>query len=273
MCRPSSVFPSNIFPACPSRTNTPRSRSTSETASSSWTIIRTSSMSSSPIPLTQRDQRRACSRSHTLSYSLELSKRVALSPHKVVRSPMSCQIVGVSFGEFLHASAIAPLSLLSSFLHRSALERFRDSFLGNVEFTVGSLPVASVFNFDLVDPNFPSPISPPLWLPLLTMRRFQRLTNFFCTAENQWLHLPLITKLKKDCKEVFPTVEYAYTTIPTYPSGQIGFMVCCKDAKRNLKEPLRSFTAEEEEKLCKYYNADIHRASFVLPTFARAALK
>merc|ERR1711939_601564 len=32
-------------------------------------------------------------------------------------------------------------------------------------------------------------------------------------AENQWLHLPLITKLKKDCKEVFPTVEYAYTTI------------------------------------------------------------
>jgi spermidine synthase len=83
----------------------------------------------------------------------------------------------------------------------------------------------------------------------------------------------LITKLKKDCKEVFPTVEYAYTTIPTYPSGQIGFMVCSKDANRNVKEPLRSFMPEEEEKLCRYYNADIHRASFVLPTFARAALK
>jgi spermidine synthase len=83
----------------------------------------------------------------------------------------------------------------------------------------------------------------------------------------------LITKLKKDCKEVFPNVEYAYTTIPTYPSGQIGFMVCCKDAKRDLKAPLRSFTADEEETQMRYYNHDIHKASFILPTFARAALR
>jgi spermidine synthase len=101
---------------------------------------------------------------------------------------------------------------------------------------------------------------------------FQGSANFD-PAENQWLHLPLITKLKKDCKEVFPNVEYAYTTIPTYPSGQIGFMVCCKDANRDLKTPLRSWTPEEEDKLCRYYNADIHKASFVLPTFARTALR
>lgn len=94
-----------------------------------------------------------------------------------------------------------------------------------------------------------------------------------CAAENQWLHLKLITQLKKDCKQVFPTVEYAYTTIPTYPSGQIGFMVCSKDASVDLKNPLRSFSAEQEEKELKYYNADIHKASFVLPTFARAALR
>ena len=92
-------------------------------------------------------------------------------------------------------------------------------------------------------------------------------------AENIYLHLKLITELKKSCKEVFPVVEYAYTTIPTYPSGQIGFMVCCKDAKRNVKEPVREWSVEEEEKLCRYYNKDIHRASFVLPTFARKALR
>ncbi|KAJ5904362.1 spermidine synthase [Penicillium tannophilum] len=91
-------------------------------------------------------------------------------------------------------------------------------------------------------------------------------------AENQWLHLPLIADLKKSCGEVFPVAEYAYTTIPTYPSGQIGFMVCCKDANRNVKEPLRSWSREEEERLCRYYNADIHRAAFVLPNFARKAL-
>lgn len=93
------------------------------------------------------------------------------------------------------------------------------------------------------------------------------------TAENQWLHLPLITKLKKDCKEVFPVAEYAYTTIPTYPSGQIGFMVCSKDPNANVKVPLRSWSQEEEEKLCRYYNSEIHKASFILPTFAKKALE
>lgn len=100
----------------------------------------------------------------------------------------------------------------------------------------------------------------------------QKLTCVISTAENQWLHLPLITTLKKDCKTVFPNVEYAYTTIPTYPSGQIGFMVCSKDAKRDLKTPVRSFPKEKEDEINRYYNADIHRASFVLPSFARKAL-
>lgn len=101
------------------------------------------------------------------------------------------------------------------------------------------------------------------------------LTNlmFRHTAENQWLHLKLITDLKKACREVFPTVEYAYTTIPTYPSGQIGFMVCSKDATRDVKKPVRTQSDEEEQKLFRYYNKRIHEASFVLPTFAALALK
>lgn len=93
------------------------------------------------------------------------------------------------------------------------------------------------------------------------------------TAENQWLHMPLIVDLKKACKEVFPNVEYAYTTIPTYPSGQIGFMVCSKDGSLNLRKPLRSWSPEEEDKLCKYYSKEIHEAAFVLPNFARNALR
>ncbi|KAI5807771.1 Spermidine/spermine synthase [Pyronema omphalodes] len=91
-------------------------------------------------------------------------------------------------------------------------------------------------------------------------------------AENQWLHLKLITELKKSCREVFPTVEYAYTTIPTYPSGQIGFMVCSKDANRDVSKPLRSLPEEEENKRYRYYNSKIHEASFVLPNFAKLAL-
>lgn len=83
----------------------------------------------------------------------------------------------------------------------------------------------------------------------------------------------MIAKLKKDCKEVFPTVEYAYTTIPTYPSGQIGFMICSKDGSRNMREPIRKFDKEFEDKNLRYYSSEIHKAAFVLPNFARLALE
>ncbi|KAK9351116.1 Spermidine/spermine synthase [Lipomyces doorenjongii] len=91
-------------------------------------------------------------------------------------------------------------------------------------------------------------------------------------AENIWLHMPLIRDLKKACSEVFPVAEYAYTTIPTYPSGQIGFMVCSKDAECKVDTPTRVTDPEKEKELFRYYNAAIHRAAFVLPTWARTFL-
>jgi len=53
-------------------------------------------------------------------------------------------------------------------------------------------------------------------------------------AENIFLHMEIISRLKKDCKEIFPVAEYGYTMIPTYPSGSIGFMVCSKDPNANV---------------------------------------
>lgn len=92
-------------------------------------------------------------------------------------------------------------------------------------------------------------------------------------AESMWIHLDIIKELKSACKDVFTNVEYAYTTIPTYPTGQIGFMVCSKNSKVDLKKPLRSVSETEEEKLYKYYSKDIHSAAFVLPNFAKYALQ
>lgn len=103
------------------------------------------------------------------------------------------------------------------------------------------------------------------------------------------------------CKTLFPVVDYAYCTIPTYPSGQIGFMLCSKNAvsvnvylrqihsrytckitvkmfneelfgpqETNFREPVREMTREEVESLSlKYYNPEIHKAAFILPEFAR----
>jgi spermidine synthase len=92
-------------------------------------------------------------------------------------------------------------------------------------------------------------------------------------GECQWLHLELITQVQTYCREIFPVVEYAYTTIPTYPSGQIGFVLCSKDPSHNLKIPLRKWSEEEEEELCRYYNSQIHEASFILPQFTKNFLK
>ncbi|KAJ2718274.1 putrescine aminopropyltransferase [Coemansia sp. Benny D115] len=91
-------------------------------------------------------------------------------------------------------------------------------------------------------------------------------------GECQWLHLSLIKDVLTFARGLFPVVEYAYTTIPTYPSGQIGFILCSKNKETSFKEPLRRMTPEQELKLFKYYNTDIHRASFVLPNFTRLAL-
>ncbi|GMM33996.1 spermidine synthase [Saccharomycopsis crataegensis] len=91
-------------------------------------------------------------------------------------------------------------------------------------------------------------------------------------AENIWLHMPIIKKLKETCSKIFPVVQYGYTTIPTYPSGQIGFMVCSKGKTVDVTKPTKKFTKEEEKKLFKYYNSEIHEAAFVLPTFAAVEL-
>jgi spermidine synthase len=101
-----------------------------------------------------------------------------------------------------------------------------------------------------------------------------------CTqAESQWYHMEIIKSLAAMCKKVFVggTVQYGYTTIPTYPSGQIGFMVCTKkgDVDNDPRVSKRDVGAANAGALgpLKYYNRELHAAAFTLPTFARDALK
>ncbi|KDN46124.1 putative chimeric spermidine synthase/saccharopine reductase [Tilletiaria anomala UBC 951] len=86
-------------------------------------------------------------------------------------------------------------------------------------------------------------------------------------AECTWLHLPLIRELRKSTKELFPVADYAFTTIPTYPCGQIGFVVCSLQPDRNVREAVRRVPD------CKYYNDKVHKAAFVLPEFARRVIE
>ncbi|ORY62851.1 Saccharopine dehydrogenase-domain-containing protein [Leucosporidium creatinivorum] len=78
-----------------------------------------------------------------------------------------------------------------------------------------------------------------------------------------WLHLPLINDLMTMTRGLFPVAEFAYTSIPTYPSGTIGFVVCTLDENRDLRTPLR------DVKNVRYWNKQVHKQAFTLPTFAQ----
>lgn len=91
-----------------------------------------------------------------------------------------------------------------------------------------------------------------------------------CTqGECQWLHLDLIKDVTDMCKSIFPTVKYAFTTIPTYPSGQIGFIVASNDKSKNLAVALQNLPPKSS---LKYYSTAVHEASFVLPVMTAEKL-
>jgi spermidine synthase len=87
-------------------------------------------------------------------------------------------------------------------------------------------------------------------------------------SENVWLRLNLLEELQTRCKQVFPVVKYTYACVPTYTSGQLGLMVCCKDPKT---DPIVPYARDPDEvrHINQYYNYELHSASFVLPGFAR----
>ena len=82
-----------------------------------------------------------------------------------------------------------------------------------------------------------------------------------------WLHLDLISELKAMTLGLFPVAEYAYTTMPSYPSGQIGFIICSRVAGRDLRKPV------QKVKNTRYYSEALHKSAFELPEFCRAVLE
>jgi len=98
-----------------------------------------------------------------------------------------------------------------------------------------------------------------------------------CQGECLWLHLDLIEDVLKFSNSLYGNVGYGFTTIPTYPSGQIGFILCSKGPKNlvNFENPNRKINSEISQQNfdLRYYNENVHRAAFVLPEFARKRLE
>uniref|UniRef100_A0A7N0TE44 spermidine synthase n=1 Tax=Kalanchoe fedtschenkoi TaxID=63787 RepID=A0A7N0TE44_KALFE len=100
-----------------------------------------------------------------------------------------------------------------------------------------------------------------------------------CTqAESIWLHMHIIEDIVSNCREIFKgSVNYAWTTVPTYPSGVIGFMLCSTGGPAvDFKHPVNPIEADENAQSTrplKFYNAEIHSAAFCLPSFAKKVIE
>eukprot|EP01097_Dermamoeba_algensis_P004200 TRINITY_DN277_c0_g1_i2.p1 TRINITY_DN277_c0_g1~~TRINITY_DN277_c0_g1_i2.p1 ORF type:complete len:287 (-),score=48.38 TRINITY_DN277_c0_g1_i2:111-971(-) len=106
------------------------------------------------------------------------------------------------------------------------------------------------------------------------MKKSLRPSGVICTqAECVWLHLDIIKKVLDSSRELYKYVDYGFTTIPTYPSGQIGFMLCSdeRSSKEPTKTPAEALLPDNNALL--YYSSEVHRAAFVLPEFARKHLQ
>uniref|UniRef100_A0A0C9S281 spermidine synthase n=1 Tax=Wollemia nobilis TaxID=56998 RepID=A0A0C9S281_9CONI len=97
-------------------------------------------------------------------------------------------------------------------------------------------------------------------------------------AESLWLHMHIIQDIIVACRQAFKgSVNYAWTSVPTYPSGAIGFMICSTEGPSvDFKNPINPIEKQESAtKLrgpLKFYNSEMHTAAFALPTFVRKAL-
>lgn len=91
-------------------------------------------------------------------------------------------------------------------------------------------------------------------------------------GECMWLHLDIIGQLVANSRRRFSSVRYGVVTIPTYPSGQIGFVLSAVSEETDLALPARSLPDALQNQL-RYYTPATHEASFVLPAFATRAIK
>lgn len=132
--------------------------------------------------------------------------------------------------------------------------------------------------FDVIITDSSDPIGPAVSLfqegYFGLMKSALKPNGIVCSqAGTIWNDLDLVSSTLKHCKNQFPVATYAYTSVPTYPSGQIGFVLGSLDAKIQFDIPYHTFTRSQEKEMnLRYYNSDIHKAAFVLPTFVKYVL-
>ncbi|KAJ6822480.1 spermine synthase-like isoform X1 [Iris pallida] len=142
---------------------------------------------------------------------------------------------------------------------------------------------AQVGTYDAIIVDSSDPIGPAEELvkkPFFeTIARALRPGGVLCNqAESMWLHTHLIQDMLSTCFEVFKgSVHYAWTSVPTYPSGVIGFLLCSTDgAPVDFLNPINPIEKLDEalktQRELRFYNSELHKAALALPSFLKREL-
>ncbi|XP_026439860.1 spermine synthase-like [Papaver somniferum] len=92
-------------------------------------------------------------------------------------------------------------------------------------------------------------------------------------AESMWLHTHLIQYLISIYRITFKgSVHYAWTSVPTYPSGVIGFLLCSTEGPPvdflNPINPIEKIEgAVDFPRELRFYNSDVSRFNISLTLF------
>lgn len=118
------------------------------------------------------------------------------------------------------------------------------------------------------------------------MHEALRPNGIVCTqGESMFIHFDLVRDLVACCADMFATSEYATTSVPSYPCGQVGFILARKGGSagggeggtfrrrttrtRGCSVPVRIPPFQQD---LKWYNSQMHRAAFALPQYVKMEL-
>ncbi|XP_046850493.1 spermidine synthase-like [Xenia sp. Carnegie-2017] len=131
--------------------------------------------------------------------------------------------------------------------------------------------------FDVIITDSSDPIGPAA---SLFEKEYYQLMKFalkpdglLCSqGECPWLDAAFINNMMKFCNQLFPVVQYAYTNVPTYPCGQIGFLMCSSNPNTSFENPVQQLPYEQITQM-HFYNPDVRRQCFALPQFVRKVIE
>lgn len=122
--------------------------------------------------------------------------------------------------------------------------------------------------FDVIITDSSDPIGPAESLfqesYFALMKQALRPNGIVCSQGGTfWTDVQHVKDTLAHCGKQFATVGYAITSVPSYPCGQIGFVIGASEAAVALKVPRRVFTGAELDAMdMQYYSAETHRAAF-----------